>query len=601
MAGLFSGLVGGNWSDDPRRNAQGQMGALLGASALLDTHGKTGGQLLSQALQGFVQGSQGERGMQLKERDVESDIAYKRALMQGQQADWTMAVGKMAQDVYKSDMSNWMQANAASIRTTGQRLDPSTRPTPDAAMQKTMALFGQQGAPGGATPPAGQMGAGGLLGQPPASAPQPPPQTPPTAPGNLLAQAAAPQMAPPGAQVTPVAPQGNLLQAGLGAPPLGTHQGPVTAPQQLTPPGGGGMTGPGDLQNLQVGANHPLAERIRRTSMLLDDGQATKEDLEFMKTFMPKMAEGLIFNEQTGGVERAPNYAQAAAGLANYAAEQEAMRNAALSPYTSVTAANQAYGEKLGARTAEVQTARGLNQAQTADNLTPGWDPKTGRPTTTTIGNQRAAIQGGAVFSGPSAQESANLALRQKKQEGSLSGFFKRREEVALQAKGARETQETMTNLRRLGANTGTFTETGGKIVAGIKALGFPLSAEDEKFAFNTESFGKVIGRKAFQESLLVRGVQTEMDAQRINKFLPSLDATKETNQFTMDLLTAAAIKQQALDLAYTEAEASDDGRSIAQLEADAIKSVADIDIWSLEPMKKWDRRFKELESRGRR
>jgi hypothetical protein len=235
MAGMFSGLLGGQWSDDPNQNEQARMGALLGASQAIDTYGKSGGRLLSEALGGFIQGSQGERMMQLKERDTDADIAYKRALAQRMGGEHGHQIMQIGLKLHEQKMGAWMQA----ARMAGiENQPPPPRPDPQQSLFEAGEMFRQFSTSGAGA----RMGQPAGYPQPNGSPPQPAPVSAP-APG-FGPSAPAPGLPQPGA---PSAPAPQLL---AGAAPQAKTIDPTDAS------GWNGI-------NRQVSANRPAAESDR--------------------------------------------------------------------------------------------------------------------------------------------------------------------------------------------------------------------------------------------------------------------------------------------------------------------------------------------------
>ena len=276
MAGLWSGITQGEWVDDPALNEQRRMGALGAAAALLDTHGKTGGELLSGAVRGFVGGNQAERAFQLKERDVNSDIAYKRALAAQSEKEWGAKILEHAKRLYDMDLKAWQigvgAAFDANPNTPANRLPPQPNPRdyiPRAeADWRAVQTRGQGGgAPG--SPDAGgfnqfgrpvdpvkDWGAPGAIGPSAGSAPQPGAQNAPGAvsgaPGGMpppgpmrTAEPAAPPQQPPGSALfdpntpsglaVPNPPPGGILKT---AGPVMPGDGTILMPTRETQPNG---------------------------------------------------------------------------------------------------------------------------------------------------------------------------------------------------------------------------------------------------------------------------------------------------------------------------------------------------------------------------
>lgn len=325
MANPFSGLFLGDWGQDPLDQRVGNTGALHAGAALLDTHGKTGGQLLADAVRGYVGGRGVERKAAFDEAEKRSNAQYRQALGQKALADAIAEARKQEMQAYEMQRRQWLVSNykekdrskwspepAAPAWMVGGRggapdfgsiygqQGPGGQPqmpgmgAPGAAPQQMGALGGPgPQALGAGGPPAGIPGQGGPIGGPVGSPSQPGLQngatgTPGALPG-VSPSGNTPQAAPPG------------LSTG-GAPGLSTGGSPQTVGPQGAlfedgaPPGTDPLRPQGAPQNAASGPS-PLDDYndwAQLHQMLAIGGMLKPGETEAFKAHAPREVAGMI-------------------------------------------------------------------------------------------------------------------------------------------------------------------------------------------------------------------------------------------------------------------------------------------------------------------
>lgn len=401
MPNMLTGLFAGNWSDDPALNARGQMGGLGAAAALLNTHGKTGGQLLSGAVQGYMGGMQQERMTQLKEQDTYADIAYKRAMAGRSQQEFAGKINDMAMKLYELDYSMWQRAGRAA-EYNGQQFN-APPPSFEQSQQKAMQAWAGASTTGrlplsmGGTPMPQPQGA--AMGAPPMSGPQPGPQSAPQPqpepPGmgggyGMQPKSSAPGLSPGGGMglQAPDPSMQRLPQIGPAAPPqpIGTHTPtPGGEPmQQLAGPGGQGSASPAQMQMQKLG-------RLI-TSYFSGGDTPPKELVQAYEALGGKLDPGYMRDPSSGLVIGTPGAKEAMGERANYEGINKTGLEMYLADQRNKLSAGQSYATELGQQKAKVDTADPLNRAQTAANMmqVPGAGPND-PPTLRTLGQVRSA------------------------------------------------------------------------------------------------------------------------------------------------------------------------------------------------------------------
>lgn len=360
----------------------------------------------------------------------------------------------------------------------------------------------------------------------------------------------------PGAPATPSAvpsgmPQGRQPQ---GAFPLTLND--ITTYQML------GLDGGGTLLDLYKQANNP---QERKSGSYYVDPSTGKQ------TYMPKVAEGVMMNDQ-GQAMPVPGAAQANAGYKGAEAG-------------SVTAAQFPYN---------------VAQKQAEQRGAAGYDPvKVVGPDGNEYWSNRLSVSGGGSGSGGQGNGQGPFVagrnpVAQEATKGLNNDFISNSYRTALDAgKAAQDMNGNITAMRTIPIETGWGSDAKAAAANVLTSLGIaPKNAE--LFGANAQKYRSVAMAQINKQLQDNKGTQTEGDAARALQTFASIEKTPMANAYILDLAQAknnASIRKADY---YEKAVKIAQERGLPLSEVDAQYRKVQQSIWADPVMSRWQPQGKQ-------